>query len=104
MRGAAPLTSRTGLRGIDTRFADRSRSVSPGKPFLTGRLPGLHLVVERSHRNRQVVEVFISAAESPLTGTASPVPAGLGRELSHKTPEPQPSCRACGTYRHGRNS
>jgi thiamine kinase-like enzyme len=30
MRSAAPLTSRTACRGIDTRLADFSRSVSPG--------------------------------------------------------------------------
>ena len=36
LRGAAPLTSRTGWPGIDTRFADFSRSVSPGKPLSGG--------------------------------------------------------------------
>jgi hypothetical protein len=51
VRGAAPLTSRTGWREIDTRSADFLRSVSPGKPFLAGRLPGLHHIVERPHRN-----------------------------------------------------
>src|SRR5258708_2842938 len=67
MRGAAPLTSRTGLRGIDTRFADFSRSVSPGKPFLAGRLPGLHHVVERSHRNRQVVQTIFLLPGCPIS-------------------------------------
>src|SRR5277367_4379865 len=37
--------------GIDTRLEDFSRSVSPRKHFLAGRLPGLHPIVERSHGN-----------------------------------------------------
>jgi len=56
VRGAAPLSSRTGWREIDTRFADFSRSASPGKHFLAGRLPGLHHIVERPDGIRQVVE------------------------------------------------
>jgi hypothetical protein len=45
---------------------------------------------------------FISAAESALAGIAALVPVGSAPAPSHKTPEPQRSCRACGTYLHGR--
>jgi hypothetical protein len=54
VRSAAPLTSRTGYRGIDTRFADFSRSVSPGNPLLAGRFPRLHHIVERRDGIRQI--------------------------------------------------
>src|SRR5580704_11131285 len=48
--------------------------------------------------------IFISAAESALAGTAALVPVGSAPELSHKRPEPQRSCRACGTYPRGLNA
>src|SRR6266540_1269264 len=47
---------------------------------------------------------FISASESAPAGSAAPVPVGSAPELSHKRTEPQPSCRACGTYLHGLNA
>src|SRR5258708_8583252 len=46
---------------------------------------------------------FISTAESALVGIAALVPVGSGPVTSHKTPEPQLSCRAGDTYLHGRN-
>src|SRR5579864_7423214 len=45
---------------------------------------------------------LISTAESALAGIAALVPVGSAPEPSQKTPEPQLSCRACGTYLHGR--
>jgi hypothetical protein len=51
VRGAAPLTRRTGWSRIDMRFANFSRSVSPGKHVLAGRLPGLHHINERPDRS-----------------------------------------------------
>src|SRR5437868_14697927 len=47
---------------------------------------------------------IISTAESALAGIAALVPVGSAPELSHKRTEPQLSCRACGTYLHGRNA
>src|ERR1700704_4052633 len=47
---------------------------------------------------------FIPTAESALAGIAAPVPVGSAPELSHKRTEPQLSCPACGTYRHGLNA
>src|SRR5580692_9822157 len=47
---------------------------------------------------------FMSTAESALAGIAALVPVGSGPAPSHTTPEPQLSCRACGTYLHGRNA
>src|SRR6185503_6401092 len=47
---------------------------------------------------------FILTAESALAGIAALVPVGSAPELSHKRTEPQLSCRACGTYRHGLNA
>src|SRR5947209_18745676 len=48
--------------------------------------------------------IFISTAESVLAGIAALVPVGSAPELSRKSTEPQRSCRACGTYRHGLNA
>src|SRR5207302_2478313 len=45
-----------------------------------------------------------STAESAPAGIAALVPVGSAPELSHKRTEPQLSCRACGTYLHGRNA
>src|SRR5712691_5028879 len=45
---------------------------------------------------------FISAAESALAGIAALVPVGSAPAPSHTKREPQLSCRACGTYLHGR--
>ncbi len=54
MRGAAPLTSRTG-GGKSTRDLQIfSRNASPGKHFLAGRLPGPQPIVERPTGIRQV--------------------------------------------------
>src|ERR1700758_3454720 len=50
------------------------------------------------------IPIFFSSAESAPAGIAAPVPVGSAPELSHKTPEPQRSCRACGTYPLGRNA
>src|SRR5258708_2821647 len=50
------------------------------------------------------VSVFISTAESALAGIAAPVPVGSAPAPSHTKHEPQLSCRACGTYLHGRNA
>src|SRR6185369_14997145 len=61
-------------------------------------------IVVGKTENRQVAKKFISAAESAPAGIAAPVPVGSVPELSHKKIEPQPSCRACGTYLHGRNA
>src|SRR5258708_30966402 len=47
---------------------------------------------------------FISTAESALAGIAALAPVGSAPELSHRRTEPQLSCRACGTYLHGRNA
>src|SRR5437660_4616138 len=78
-----------------------------------GRLPCLHHIVERPDRNStnrprnfasSDESFFISAAESALAGIAALVAVGSAPALSHKTPEPRPSCRACGTYLHGRNA
>src|SRR5271157_2037901 len=48
--------------------------------------------------------IFISAAESAPAGIAARVLVGSALELSHRRTELQPSCRACGTYRHGLNA
>lgn len=77
-----------GVIGIDTRFVDFSRSVSPRKHFLASRSPGLHHIVERRTGIRQAVEVFILAGESGPAGIAALVPIGSGSELSPKTTEP----------------
>src|SRR6266404_9065007 len=50
------------------------------------------------------LQIFISAAGSALAGIAAPVPVASAPELSHKRTGPQLPCRACGTYRHGRNA
>src|SRR5580704_10992761 len=50
------------------------------------------------------IPIFISAAESALAKIAALAPVGSGPVPSYKTPEPLRSCRACGTYRHGRNA
>src|SRR3954451_9737769 len=46
---------------------------------------------------------FISTVASAPAGIAALVPVASAPELSHKRPEPQRSCRACGTYLHGLN-
>jgi hypothetical protein len=66
VRGAALLASRTGWREIDTRFADFSRSVSPGKHFLAGRLPGLHHIVEPPTEIRPVVQENLTSRNIPI--------------------------------------
>src|SRR5208282_1727797 len=48
--------------------------------------------------------LFISTAEFAPAGIGALVPVGSGPAPSHKTPEPQMSCRACGTYLRGRNA
>ena len=80
------------------RFAEFSRSVSPRKHFLAGRLPGLHHIVERPHLNSTSRLSNALLQELPLGFLLGSAP-----ELSHKTTEPQRSCRACGTYLRGRN-
>src|SRR6266576_1429326 len=50
------------------------------------------------------IPIFISTAESALAGIAALVPVGSAPAPSHKMPEPQRSCRACGTTLHGRNA
>src|SRR6476661_354313 len=55
-------------------------------------------------RKSTVIPIFISTAESALAGIAALVPVGSAPELFHKRIEPQLSCRACGTYRHGLNA
>jgi hypothetical protein len=47
---------------------------------------------------------FISTADSAPAGIAALVPVGSTPEISHKRTEPQPSCRACGTYLRGLNA
>src|SRR5580704_3475306 len=103
VRGAALLTSRTGRPGIDTRFANFSRSVSPGKHFPAGQLPGLHHIVERPHRNSTSRRSFYFSCRIRSCRNCRSGSSGSAPELSHKTTEPQPFCRACGTYRHGPN-
>ena len=61
-------------------------------------------IVVLETENRQPLHVFISAAESALAGIAALVPVGSAPAPSHKKPEPQRSCPACGTYRHGLNA
>src|ERR1700685_555613 len=62
-------------------------------------LPGLP-----ETENRQLLHTLISTAESALAGIAALAPVGSAPAPSHKTPEPQRSCPACGAYRHGRNA
>src|SRR5215467_1802873 len=55
-------------------------------------------------RKSTAAPFFISAAESALARIVALVPVGSAPVPSHKKPEPQRSCPACGTYRHGLNA
>jgi hypothetical protein len=75
---------------------------------------GVHGVRHRESGDRRDVPLFsltmrcrtffISAGGCALAGIAARVPVGLGPELSRRRSEPPRSCRACGTYLHGRNA
>src|SRR6266851_6871647 len=54
--------------------------------------------------NSTVEPVFISIPRAAWRGNDAPVPVGSAPKLSHRRTEPQPSCRACGTYLHGLNA
>jgi hypothetical protein len=49
------------------RFANFSRSLSPRKHFLAGRLSGLHHIVERTDGIRQIVQEILPGHPSPDT-------------------------------------
>jgi hypothetical protein len=57
-----------------------------GKHFLAGRLPRLHPIVEGRTGIRQVVEVFILAAEFALAGIAARLPVGSAPDLLTRRP------------------
>jgi hypothetical protein len=99
VRGAAPLIRRTRCWGIDTRFADFSRSVSPGKHFLAGLLPGLHHIVERSHRNSTSRRGFYFSCRIHSCRFCRSASCWVSARALSK--EARLSCRACGTYPHG---
>ncbi len=48
--------------------------------------------------------IVISTAESALAGIAALIPVGSAPAPFHTKHEPQPSCRACGTYLDRRNA
>jgi hypothetical protein len=102
--GAAPLTCRMGGTRIDT-FVDKfSRNVSPGKHFLVGRLPGLHHIVERSHRNSTSGRGFYSSCRVPRPcrvlcdragGGDFPILGNERRNLNGLAPVPPPRSLRC---------
>src|SRR5579863_2337144 len=53
---------------------------------------------------RHPESLIISTAEFALAGIAALVLVGSAPAPSHKTPGPQLSCPACGTYLRGRNA
>jgi len=62
------------------------------------------LLAEKNGGTFRLSPVYSPTAESALAGIAALIPVGPGPAPSHKTPEPQLSCPACGTYLRGRNS
>src|ERR1022692_4667384 len=56
------------------------------------------------NRKSTATPIFISTAESVPAGIAAPVPVGSAPAPSHKKPERQRPCRACGTTLRGLNA
>jgi hypothetical protein len=68
-------------------------------------LPAVSAIVVALRKDRQKRRTTLTSIHRAASrGIAALVPVGSAPAPSHKTPEPQRSCRACGTYLHGRNA
>src|SRR5580704_14470226 len=84
-----------------------SCGVFPMTRFLFTQEPSLIVLLSYSrwgNRKSTATPILISTAESDPAGIDAPVPVGSAPAPSHKKPEPQRSCRACGTTLRGLNA